>query len=235
MSEDAPAIVCVHHPGVRAHFVCGRCQSAVCGECCYRMPGGAYLCKQCYAIPEEPAVAAGVPPRLKLQRQEPSVHKPAPMRVSVTQPRPCAQHPHVVAVAACQRCGAGSCATCDFVFPGTLHLCPDCATTGQGGLSPLRKKYLIASFILAGWSLFALAAVMVGAAAMWGDSPAAEMALGLVMIIVAFGPSLIGTALGMSAFRKGASNPVSVWIALVLNSLVLAGFALLVVVGNLTE
>jgi hypothetical protein len=132
-------------------------------------------------------------------------------------------------------CGAGSCVTCDFGFPGNLHLCPDCATTVQGGLSPRRKKYMIVSFILAGWSLVALAVVMVGVGAILGDDPIAEMALGLALIAVAFLPSIIGTALAMSAFRKGAPNPMSVWIALVLNSLVLAGFTLLVLVGNFME
>jgi len=132
-------------------------------------------------------------------------------------------------------CGVGSCITCDFLFPGNLHLCPDCATSGQGSLSPRRKKYMIASFILAGWSLVALAGVVVGAGAIWGDDPAAEMVLGFVMIAVAFLPSIIGTALAMSALRKGAANPLSVWISLILNSLVLTGFALLVLVGNLMD
>jgi len=94
---------------------------------------------------------------------------------------------------------------------------------------------MIASFILAGWSLVALAGVVVGAGAIWGDDPAAEMVLGFVMIAVAFLPSIIGTALAMSALRKGAANPLSVWISLILNSLVLTGFALLVLVGNLMD
>jgi len=238
MPDDASAIACAHHPGVRAYFVCRQCQAPVCSECCYRMPEGTYLCKECHAGPKAattaPPAAAVVsaPSGLKLKKHEPPVHQPAPMRVSTSQAKPCAQHPHVFAVASCQLCGAGSCATCDFVFPGNLHLCPDCATTGQSGLSPRRKKYMIVSFILAGWSLVALVAVMVGAAVLFGDDPIAEMALGVVLIVVAYLPSIVGTALGMSAFRKGASNPLSVWIALILNSLVLAGFTLLVLVGN---
>ena len=147
----------------------------------------------------------------------------------------CLQHPNVPAVAACQICGINCCTTCAFSFPGNLHFCPDCALSGQTTLSPRRKKYLISSFILGGWSLVALIGTIAFAAMMVGDDPLAEIVLGVVLMVVAYVPSVIGTALGMSALRKGGPNPATVWIALILYSIILAVFFLLMLIGNFME
>lgn len=70
---------------------------------------------------------------------------------------------------------------------------------------------------------------------MVGEGPAAEMVLGLALLLLVGLPSVIGTALGMSAKRSGGPNPISVWIAFLWNSLVLGGLVAMIVIGNLMK
>src|SRR2546423_9685971 len=51
----------------------------------------------------------------------------------------CAKHPTSRAVALCQSCHIGVCATCDFVFPGGVHLCPPGATHPKPQISAKRQ------------------------------------------------------------------------------------------------
>jgi hypothetical protein len=235
-SSEASA-TCPNHPGVAAQFVCGRCQTPVCVDCCYSLPDATVCCKTCYdAQPAEPKVEAAAPPdassapSLRLAAYQPTA-EPAARNVPPPRGQGCAQHPHVRGLARCHNCGAYSCLTCDFLFPGNLHFCPVCVSTGSSALSPRRKKYMIASFILAAWATFGFALFFGGAAAGLADTPGGEVFMGLLMLGLAGVPSVVGTALGMSARRPGAANPVSVWIALIWNSLLLGGMILLIGVG----
>jgi hypothetical protein len=73
-----------------------------------------------------------------------------------------------------------------------------------------------------------------GALADMAEDPTMVFVLGFMIILLMLVPSSIGTALGMSALRKGA-NPISVWIALVWNALALAALAGLILIGNFSE
>lgn len=244
-----PAASCPQHPGVSADFVCAQCQTAVCVECCYSLPNGSVCCKNCYAQGAEPArpepspepAVPAAPGGLRISgkgapaiRVATSTHTAAVRPVvAATIGIPCVQHPHVGAVARCKLCGAGSCHTCDFLFPGNVHLCPVCATTTKSRLSPLRKKYLIAAFCLAGWASLGLLVLMSGLLAGLGEDKVTEVILGLVLVALIAVPAVVGTGLGMSTLRKGGPNPISAWIALVWNALLMAAILLLMVIGNL--
>jgi hypothetical protein len=138
-------------------------------------------------------------------------------------------------IARCHSCGAGSCRTCDFVFPVNLHFCPVCVASVTGKLSPRRKKYLIAACVLAAWSSLGFVGFLGGAAAGLAEGPGSEMIWGVLLLLLVGLPSVFGTALGMSARRPGGPNPVPVWIALIWNALLLGGIVLLIVIGNFSE
>jgi hypothetical protein len=121
------------------------------------------------------------------------------------------------------------CQTCDFSFPGNIHLCPKCATEPQKGLKGKRKAYLIWSYILAGWSTLATIFFLGGGAAGMGEEAGAE-GIGLMMTFFMLIPAIIGMALGSSAMER-RSKPISVWVATLWNGLIVALFILLCIVG----
>src|SRR5215475_2051895 len=65
------------------------------------------------ASPEDATPEDAVPP---------AIPENPPVRVGIT----CVQHSKIQATEQCKRCGAFMCATCDFAFPGGVHLCPIC-------------------------------------------------------------------------------------------------------------
>ena len=74
----------------------------------------------------------------------------------------CRVHPEMPAIAYCQQCGAPSCTTCDFAFPGGVHMCTTCATTPRDPVSGKRKTMVICSYLMAGWTTFATALIVGG-------------------------------------------------------------------------
>lgn len=235
MSTDGTSqdrVVCANHPEAAAPYVCQRCQRAVCYECCYSLADGSVCCKTCFqsiAEPPVPAPSAVARPRVVV-RSSPTVTATA-SAFPVTQGRgTCVQHPSVLSIARCKRCGAGSCATCDFVFPGNLHYCPVCATKAGRELSPRRKQYLTAAYCLAGASTLTLVLLIGLAAGGMLDDESGGSIWGMLFILFFGVPATIGTGMGLSAWRPGA-NPVSVWIALVWNALMQGGMLLLMIIG----
>jgi len=234
------AMTCPQHPGAVASFVCSRCQTAVCTECCYGMPDGSFCCKSCYHAEAAPQAASVSTPQpqvsgLRLARSDPSEQHASQPVFAPPPGQACVQHPNVRSVAKCRECGAGMCRTCDFLFPVNLHFCPVCVTSVTGKLSPRRKRYMITAFVLVGWSSIGFVCFVAGAAAGLADGDMGETLIGLALMLLVGFPVLIGTAFGMSARRPGGPNPVSVWVALIWNLLLLAGFILLMVIGSLAE
>ena len=127
------------------------------------------------------------------------------------------------------------CRICDFQFPANLHYCPVCITSFAGKLSPRRKRYMITAYVLAAWSSIGFVCLIAGVAASMGESELGETLVGLALMVLVGFPVIIGTAFGMSAKRPGGPNPVSVWVAFIWNMLLLAGFALLMVMGMFAE
>jgi hypothetical protein len=61
-----------------------------------------------------------------------------------------------------------------------------------------------------------------------------QMALGMVIGLFVFIPSIVGTAMAVSAYDRRLSNPASVWAAIVWNSILLAIYLLLILVGTVS-
>src|ERR1041385_6923282 len=221
-SGPAPTL-CPRHPDKLAAFVCERCRRAFCIHCCHTMPDGTISCLECLNTPAtvelKPVLRMADPPPLPQEE---------PVAVSLPRGAGCIQHPNTAPVATCQLCGAGSCATCDFSFPDNLHLCPVCAPTAHARTTPKRRKFLVASYVLAAWSTLWAVLVFNGALAglVNAADKSAEFVLGIIIIAVVFIPSSVGTGLGFSAMARHAPNPISVWIAAIWNALILGAMML---------
>jgi hypothetical protein len=140
-------VICVQHPTVQATQQCKRCGAFMCSTCDFAFPDGVHLCPACVSRPHDATA-------------DPAVESPrVPAGVN------CVQHPKVQATQQCKRCGAFMCPTCDFAFPGGIHLCPACVSGTDDSLSPRRKKFLIGAFALALWSTVGMTCLVSGASA----------------------------------------------------------------------
>jgi hypothetical protein len=211
---------CVRHPDVTAPHRCARCATPICDTCAFTGPDGGFVCPDCMTVRKQ-GVASGDPHR--------TFHVP-PVGLR------CARHATVEAVRWCKLCRAAICPTCDFTFPGDVHLCPECATKPQTGLSSKRRKLLFWSFALAGWSTLATAAVLVYSAAASAAGPTSkheEDLVGMIFGLLTFWPSLIGLATGVADFDRRLTNLAVIWVAVAWNGVVLAGLLTLIVIGLL--
>jgi hypothetical protein len=148
-------------------------------------------------------------------------------------PMMCGIHPAVRATERCATCGTPICATCDFAFPGGLHLCPNCASKPTQGLNPRRKKTLIFSYLLAVWCTLGVAVLLSGKLAGFTHTPEDLQALGTMLMLFVFVPALVGVGLAFGSLDRRLGNPVSVMISVVWNSIIVAILVILTVIGNL--
>lgn len=234
---------CPNHPVAAAPYLCSRCGASFCIQCCFTLPDETICCKSCLESESNPPAAANTlapapaparapaPPVLKLRLADPT---PLLEEVEPTPLPPgagCVQHPDVRPAGKCKFCGANVCRTCEFVFPNGLCLCPVCATSSSGKLSRRRKSYLITSYILGAWACFWMLVLMSGALATSGID---EAVLGWIFSLLIVLPAVIGTAMGMSAMRK-AANGMGIWIAVVLNALIMGAAMLFTIIGVLSD
>lgn len=201
--------VCARHPNVETETNCLRCGAAICMTCSFPQADGTQLCPDC----------------VSQVRTSPTAVREVGMGVM------CPRHPEVQAERYCQSCRVPLCPTCDFAMPGGVHLCPDCATKTSHGLSSARKSLVGWSFALAIWCTLGLVVLLSGALAEAAAGREGQEVVGVVVSIFVFIPSLVGTALSISALDRRLSNPPVIWVAIVWNVLVLAVLLLLTVVG----
>lgn len=203
--------------------------------------------------PVAPAVPAGVPagvrppplPPLNEPAQDSMEYELAPQITPVGSAIPaaippaaklalkCQTHPAADAVACCQSCGAPVCATCDFLFPGNLHLCPNCATNPRQKMSSGRKKLVAWSVGLAIWNTLGVILLFVGALSGMAKDKQSEEALGIVLSLFFLMPTLIGLALGIASIEKRMSNAALAWVGAIWNGVILAIWILLMAIGNM--
>lgn len=200
---------CAKHPNVKTEMACARCGVSVCGTCGFPQADGTQMCPDCVALVRVGSGAAS--------------NVPAGVN--------CTRHPDIQAVQYCRSCRAPVCGTCDFALPGGVHVCPDCVTKTNTGLSEKRKKSLNWAFALAVLSSLGTVAFFIGAAGGAFDDPDDAQVLGTLFSLFTFIPSLVGTALATSTLDRRLSNPASVWVAIIWNAIVLTIFILLSVAG----
>lgn len=140
----------------------------------------------------------------------------------------CVTHNDVPAVQLCQMCGAAVCKTCDFEFPGNIHVCPNCVNKPQT-LSPKRKKNLVWSYIFASIATIGFIFCFYFAAR---NPNASEQGLGFLFLITSLAPAVAGLSLGTSARTRGRKTPVSTWIAILWSGAVIGLYVLLIILGS---
>lgn len=141
----------------------------------------------------------------------------------------CVKHHNSPAVAYCHSCRAPICATCDFAFPGGVHLCPACATNPKPQVSAKRKGLINWSIGLASWSVVILVAMFLMITSAQNRRDAEGM--GMVAQFLSFFPAIVGLALGVGSFDRRLKTPGIVWIGVIGNGLVVVAWLLLVIVG----
>ena len=213
VSEQAAA-KCVQHPGIDAKYACARCHAFICETCAFAQPDGSRLCPTCASSAVFAATAS--------QGRTPWM--PAGVM--------CRTHGSVAAVRYCDKCGAPMCATCDFEFPGNVHLCPTCATAPRTEMSSKRKRRVYWALGLAIWSTVGTVVFLLVCA---GATSAQELeVIGNVAGLLVLMPLLVGLGLSLSCFEKNLSNPPIIWVASIWNGVVIAAWILLIIVGLTT-
>ncbi len=215
-----PGANCAQHPETPADYACRDCGTPICAVCAFAEADGSQLCPQCMTR----RARAGRFNRAGLGMEV----TPLPAGVR------CVQHPSVSAVRKCQTCGAFMCATCDFELPGGVHVCPACAAAPKTALSPKRKQLLIWSYVMAVWCTLGWVVLLSGALSGMIQTKADETALGLVMSLFLFIPSLVALALGVSALDRRLVNPTTIWVATVWNALLVLAYFLLMIKGAMS-
>jgi hypothetical protein len=141
----------------------------------------------------------------------------------------CAQHGDVPAVGRCRICRRGVCATCDFLLPGNLHVCPACLEKEPSTeISPKRRNLMIGAIIVAVYCTLMFAFLMTGTIhRAFGNNEFTNMLAGNAILI----PAIIGTVMAFSTFDRRLSNSSGIWVAVVWNSINLGIFLLLMLIG----
>ena len=218
---------CTKHPGVTGPFSCTRCGKYFCIECCYSLADGTISCHDCYAQAQA-APAIGTAPTPGVFRVSVAPRATTTYEDHALPGQGCIQHPTVNAPYKCDFCGARSCLTCDFYFLPNTHACPQCAAASSGQLSPARKKNMMWALITAGIASVVMVIFFSGVLNL-------ERGMGAILAEVLFRlilfPAAIGAGLAMAAFRKGRSNHIGIWLALIWNFVLMIGVFSLSVIG----
>lgn len=144
-------------------------------------------------------------------------------------PERCVNHPETAATQRCRQCRAAICATCDFEFPGDVHLCPTCATTTSSRpMSSSRKTMLGASFVAAVLTTVVLGALFTGAFQSAVNDEAAAQVLGIVLLASV----VAGLSLSLACLDGRAGNPPACWVSVVWNVVLAVLWLGLIVVGT---
>src|SRR5437763_11651910 len=123
-----------------------------------------------------PAAAAGV---------EPAVVRPTHRTLNET----CRQHPDTPAVARCRICSRGVCATCDFLLPGNVHVCPACLEKEPATeVAPKRRNLMIGAVAVAAYCTLMFVLLMSGTLhRAFGRGEAVNAILGNAILLPAIG------------------------------------------------
>jgi hypothetical protein len=216
--------MCVHHPNLRAAFVCGICHQLICELCGFTRTDGSRICTQCASSPDGRQADSG--PRLALQRHAP------PSRVHALK---CLQHPNVAAVQVCKGCSGPMCAVCDFLLPGDIHFCPKCVAAPPKRLTGRRKGLVITAYAFALWGTLAMIMVRSGVFHGMLETREGEMTFTAIFALFVQLPALAGAAIAAGCFAPRIRNPASVWGAAVWNGLLLLVHLAFIVIGNLSK
>ena len=126
-------------------------------------------------------------------------------------------------------CSKGVCATCDFLLPGNVHVCPACLEKEPSTeLTPKRRNLMIGAVAVAAYCTLMFVLLMSGTLhRAFGRGEAVNAILGNAILIPAIG----GLVLSLSAFDRRLRNTIGVWMGVVWNGVNLGIFLLLMIIG----
>jgi len=202
----------------------------MCDDCAVYSRDGLIICRTCQKKPQLSVAIAPDPVEDEGEIPLREVVSAPPTRgIANRSALYCALHPAVEAVHRCAECKSPICATCDFAFPGGIHLCPPCATNPKQKLTPGRRNKIM-------WSIGIGAACLIGSLGMivlvrtvGADREVLQMTGCMIMIFLLV--SVIGLVLGLTSFSRKTFNPAYIWVGVILNGLVVLLWSLLMVVG----
>ncbi len=147
----------------------------------------------------------------------------------------CGNHPGVPAITRCRECRTPVCSTCDFPFPGGIHLCPKCATSTSKKLSPKRKALVGWSYALAVWGTVGMAMMLGGvfADSVQTQKDAEQLSVMLALLIAL--PTFIGAVMSFACLDKRLGNPLSVIAVAVWNGILLGVWIFLSILGMMQQ
>lgn len=206
--------VCVNHLDKTAPYTCSSCSVAICEECIARTDDFLTLCPDC-ASTHSPAASINT----------------TTQSVSIPEGAKCASHPEIAATALCSSCGLFICATCDFMFPGNLHFCPQCVSRPPESLEGKRKTLVIWSYVFAAIGTLSLIFTFGGLSTGLLDE-SSQALTGAIFVLLVMAPGVAGFAQAMSAHDKRLHNPSIIVGAIVWNSILIATYVLLSIVGS---
>ena len=204
---------CAYHPQAWASWRCAGCGMAICETCVFTQPDGTKVCPSCVS-----------------RRNTAGSTGPKGALTGMPRETKCKNHPGMDATSYCARCHTAMCQTCDFVFPGNIHLCPHCATSPQP-MGSARKRNLIFSYLIAIWTSVGIGLIASGFFAHMVKTKSDVQLLGQGIMFLIFVPSIIGTALGFGTVDRRLSTPIAVWVSVVWNSVILLALVLLTFIG----
>ena len=159
-----------------------------------------------------------------------------PPRRRIPEGLKCTQHLDADAVAECRGCSNGVCATCDFEMPGGVHFCPACIdNAGSEEISPKRRKMAITATVIAAYVTLMYVFMLTGALYRAMGSPKDVQALGCIVLLIIYAPSIVGTAMASNAFNRRLRNTAMIWTALVWNIVIISVLGLQMLLGMLSR
>ena len=153
----------------------------------------------------------------------------APINPSRVKP-PCAFHPTVTSVQVCDNCRKATCAVCDFLFLGNIHVCPICVAAPPPKVSGSRAFLAIAGLSLSVVSMAMWGAFVTGTLGQFDAGTAGQIFVWAIMF-----PGFGAFALSVSALDRRLGNNLLLWIGAGLSSLFTAVLLTLIIIGNLSK
>ncbi len=201
--------VCRNHPTVEVDLKCDKCGSFICKTCEFPQHGGKSLCPEC------------------IQKSVPN--KKSPPVILVPEGTMCSIHPNVPAIRNCQICNLPVCNTCNFEFPNDINICPNCVNKPLAP-SPRQKKNLIISYVLA--SLGTLSFFLCMYMERLFGIHMSEQALGIIFFASVLGPGIAGLSFAISARTRNRKKPLSIWMAMIWNAILIGILLTLSIIGS---
>jgi hypothetical protein len=145
----------------------------------------------------------------------------------------CVAHPEVAASVECRGCRSWTCETCDFVFPGDVHLCPKCVKSYATSTSAWRRRARNRSLVYGGVATAFFASLPL--AGVLAESEAGLTVLGILAFGGGGGFALAGLAHGVDAIHRVSAPRLGERLPKIWSQVLIGLMVLISVIGTFSE